>query len=148
MTTNTTQTAAIPAVLVLVIMSCLVRAAWATWNILQFSRYLLNGQIGLTGFLAFTAVDAIIWAALGIGLWRLSKPFRVATMAWCGVAIALSGFGLLSTMMRRPGYHYSYALVVVLLAVDFAIIAYLSQAGVKHLFEGGDGASLAAQAGL
>jgi hypothetical protein len=124
----------LPLGLILVILSCWVRAGWALWNVFRFSRYVLSHRVAVSG-LGFVLFGAIIWAVLGIGLWRRANSFRLAAMAWSGVAIGLSGYGLLSTLMQRSAHHSTLWLVFLLLAVDFAVIAYLAQAKVEELFK-------------
>jgi hypothetical protein len=138
MTADTTAARgrAIPIGIILVMLSCVVRAVWALWNVARFSQYVISGAMGISGVLAFSLFDGIVWAVLAIGVWRAARNFRLATMVWCGVGIVLSGYGLLSTMLQRPGYHYVLWLIVPILLVDFAVIGYLSQDSAKSWFSG------------
>lgn len=72
---------------------------------------------------------------LGIGLWRLFPPARLLTMVLAGISVLLASYGLLSMLMHRVNLSWTAIFVVVLLLVDFAVIAYLSLPSAKKLFE-------------
>ena len=125
----------LPTGMMVIIVCCFVRAAFSLWTIAQVVRYITMGATTIYGLLFASAVQALVWTFLGIGLLRLAARARLAAMIFCGIILAWSSYLVLSAMLHQSMQHWNVPLFAFNIITDFAIIAYLAQKPVKALFE-------------
>ena len=126
--------AKLPSPLILVIVSCFGRALWGLASVVPLMGYIISGRLSSPWFVYVLAMESILWVVIGIGLWRLMPPARIAAVALAAIAVVLGGRGLVLMMMSRVSSPTSYAMVAGFLLVDSFVIWFLSQASVKSLF--------------
>jgi len=125
----------LPALLKLVIVTCFLRAAWDLVEVVPLMGYVFSGRISSPWFIYFLIFEAIAWVIIATAMWKLHAWSRLAAMAFAGLLLIMGGRGLILMMMHRSTNAENYALVVTFLLVDFFVIAYLAQPGIKALFD-------------
>ena len=125
----------LPIGLTLIVICCFLRAALSLWTIAQAVRYITMGASTLYGYLFTSAVQAVVWTFLGLGLLRLAARARLAAMIFCGLILVWSSYLVLTAMLHQTMQHWNIPLFAFNILTDFAIIAYLAQGSVKARFE-------------
>jgi hypothetical protein len=131
-------------VTILAVVSFLFAAIFLVWALtasLGLGLWWLKGLTNLFGTNAavsglgsalgiWVIFGAIIWAAIGYGLWRLSQWGRVLCIGWIALGLLSTAVTLLTSGFRAGPLVWQ----IVAIVLDVIVIAYLLQPGVRQSF--------------